>query len=71
MSRLEVAFGFGALLKPVMSGLLIANVSWIWSFAIVIVFAIINLILWSKKPDSPKSQQTPALHAEALDQTGK
>ncbi|ANY69417.1 hypothetical protein BBD42_25235 [Paenibacillus sp. BIHB 4019] len=71
MSRLEVAFGFGALLMPIMSGLLIANVSWIWSFAIVIVFAIINLMLWSKKPGSPKSKQTPALHAEALDQTGK
>lgn len=49
MSRLEVAFGIGALLMPIMSSILIIHYSWIWSFAIVIVFAIINLALWSNK----------------------
>ncbi|MCJ8013649.1 MFS transporter [Paenibacillus sp. KQZ6P-2] len=49
MSRLEVAFGIGALFMPLASGLFIAQHSWIWSFAVVVLFAIINLVLWSNK----------------------
>ncbi|MFC5649523.1 MFS transporter [Paenibacillus solisilvae] len=69
MSRLEVSFGIGALLMPIVSSFLIARFSWSWSFAIVIVFAIINLALWSMKfvrhdHAGMVPHQSPAMHVE-------
>lgn len=74
MSRLEVAFGIGALLMPIMSSILIIHYSWIWSFAIVIVFAIINLALWSNKNirndhASLVSHQSPTINTENSSKT--
>ena len=76
MSRLEVSFGIGALLMPIVSSFLIAQYSWIWSFAIVSLFAIINLILWSKKMDSHADagivpHQSETRNVEPSDTTGK
>lgn len=76
MSKLEVAFGVGALLMPLMSSFLIAQHSWNWSFAVVIVVAIINLVLWSKKIEnndnaSDASHQSLAINAEASAKMGK
>ncbi|MBB3114453.1 FHS family glucose/mannose:H+ symporter-like MFS transporter [Paenibacillus phyllosphaerae] len=48
MSRLEVAFGIGALFMPIMTGMLIAKVDWIWAFAIVSVAAFVNLLFWTR-----------------------
>ncbi|MDQ6418399.1 MFS transporter [Paenibacillus sp. LHD-117] len=48
MSRLEVAFGIGALFMPIVTGILIAKYDWIWSFAIVAVAAFINMLFWTR-----------------------
>lgn len=76
MSRLEVSFGIGALLMPIVSSILIANYSWIWTFAIVSLFAIINLFLWSKKMVGHANagivpHQRETTNVEPSDTTGK
>lgn len=48
MSRLEVAFGIGALFMPIVSGILIAKQDWIWSFAIVSIASFMNLLFWTR-----------------------
>ncbi|OBZ10586.1 fucose permease [Bacillus sp. FJAT-27264] len=48
MSRLEVLFGVGALLMPLISSGLIAAGWWKLSFLIVAAFSLVALIFWSK-----------------------
>ncbi|MBB3110821.1 FHS family glucose/mannose:H+ symporter-like MFS transporter [Paenibacillus phyllosphaerae] len=48
MSRLEVFFGVGALLMPLVASGLIAAGYWQLSFLVVAVFALITFILWTK-----------------------
>jgi MFS transporter, FHS family, glucose/mannose:H+ symporter len=47
MSRLEVSFGIGALLMPILSSVLIVKGAWSASFMIVGFFALIMTIIWS------------------------
>lgn len=76
MSRLEVSFGIGALLMPIVSSFMIAQYSWIWSFAIVTLFAIINLTLWCMKYVSHANagimpHQSEIMNIEPSNTTGK
>ncbi len=50
MSRLEVFFGLGALLMPVVASLLIAIGAWNVSFAILGFGALSLLVVWGRKP---------------------
>ncbi|WP_313639826.1 MFS transporter [Paenibacillus sp.] len=48
MSRLEVLFGIGALVMPLIASPLIANGAWRLAFLIVAAFSFISLILWGR-----------------------
>lgn len=48
MSRLEVLFGIGALVMPLIASPLIAAGSWRIAFLIVAAFSLISLILWGR-----------------------
>lgn len=48
MSRLEVLFGVGALVMPLISSLLITAGYWRLSFIVVAGFALVTLLFWSK-----------------------
>jgi len=48
MSRLEVFFGIGAMLMPLIASGMISLGWWRWSFLVVSVFAIITFIFWTK-----------------------
>lgn len=48
MSRLEVLFGIGALVMPLIASPLIATGAWRLAFLIVAVFSLISLILWGR-----------------------
>ena len=50
MSRLEVFFGLGALLMPVVASLLIAIGAWNVSFAILGFGALSLLVMWGRRP---------------------
>jgi len=50
MSRLEVAFGVGALLMPALAGLLIRYGDWEWSFPFVASVSFITLLAWWRMP---------------------
>ncbi|MBD2870528.1 MFS transporter [Paenibacillus arenilitoris] len=60
MSRLEVAFGLGALFMPLASGYLIARYPFASAFAVVALFAVINLLLWSSPFVAPRRQAAEA-----------
>ncbi len=49
MSRLEVAFGAGALFMPMISSVFITQAGWEWSFGVIAVLALVNLLFWSRK----------------------
>ncbi|GGA48053.1 MFS transporter [Paenibacillus physcomitrellae] len=46
MSRIEVAFGVGALLMPLLSGWLIRSGAWRYGFLLISIFAAVMLIVW-------------------------
>ncbi|MEK4139820.1 MFS transporter [Paenibacillus sp. FSL L8-0333] len=48
MSRLEVLFGIGALVMPLIASPLIAAGAWRLAFLIVAAFSLISLILWAR-----------------------
>jgi FHS family glucose/mannose:H+ symporter-like MFS transporter len=48
MSKLEVAFGIGALLLPLISSFLIANGVWVYAFWILGLSALMLAFVWSK-----------------------
>ncbi|MEK3751091.1 MFS transporter [Paenibacillus sp. FSL E2-8871] len=48
MSRLEVLFGIGALVMPLIASPLIANGAWRLAFLIVAGFSLLSLILWGR-----------------------
>lgn len=48
MSRIEVFFGGGALLMPLIAGWLIKAGAWELSFAVVAGFALLTILLWGK-----------------------
>ncbi|WP_339170934.1 MFS transporter [Paenibacillus sp. FSL H7-0943] len=48
MSRLEVLFGIGALVMPLIASPLIAAGAWRLAFLIVAAFSLISLILWTR-----------------------
>ena len=68
MSRLEVLFGVGALLMPLIASPLIAAGSWRLAFLIVAGFSLISLLYWAKGSFGPLQSvldERPALHAAA------
>ncbi|WP_138493745.1 MFS transporter [Paenibacillus pinistramenti] len=46
MSRIEVAFGVGALLMPLISGWLIRSDSWRYAFLIISMFSLAMIVVW-------------------------
>lgn len=56
MSRLEVAFGLGALFMPLAAGFLIAQHQWNGAFGIVMLLAALNFVLWIRKLPSHSSE---------------
>ncbi|ANS77124.1 fucose permease [Paenibacillus yonginensis] len=48
MSRIEVAFGVGALLMPLLSGWLIRSGAWRYGFLVISLFAAVMLITWMR-----------------------
>lgn len=48
MSRLEVLFGVGAMLMPLVASLLISAGYWRFSFAVIAVFAAVAFVLWQR-----------------------
>ncbi|ACT01685.1 MFS transporter [Paenibacillus sp. JDR-2] len=61
MSRLEVAFGVGALFMPLISSVLIAQAVWEWSFGIIALLALVNLLFWSRK-----AMGTPVIDSSSI-----
>lgn len=53
MSRLEVLFGLGALLMPLVASPLIAAGYWRLSFLIVAAFSLVSLLFWAKGSFGP------------------
>lgn len=53
MSRLEVLFGVGALLMPLIASPLIAAGSWKLAFLIVAAFSLVSLLFWAKSGFGP------------------
>lgn len=50
LSMLEVFFGIGALLMPLVAGLLIYLGQWRWSFPVVAAVALLAFVLWALMP---------------------
>lgn len=68
MSRLEVLFGVGALLMPLIASPLIAAGSWRLAFLIVAGFSLISLLFWAKGSFGPLQSvldERPARHGAA------
>lgn len=61
MSRLEVAFGLGALFMPLAAGFLIAQHHWNGAFGIVMLLACLNFMLWIRKLPSHSSELPEAM----------
>ncbi|GGD81181.1 MFS transporter [Paenibacillus nasutitermitis] len=63
MSRLEVSFGIGALVMPILSGLFISNQFLFGSFAIIAALALIMALIWGMQSFRLAGYKDPAAAA--------
>lgn len=74
MSRLEVFFGLGAMVMPMIASGFIAQEWWRFSFFVVSLFSFVTLLFWSKssfgEADAALDAQGPAAAASGAGQAG-
>lgn len=65
MSRLEVLFGIGAMVMPLIASGLIAQGWWRFSFLVISLFAMVTFLFWSKSSFGPVDDVLKATKPEA------